>query len=257
MGVLRKLSLYYAGIITIGTIAAAIVFIFAMMHVFDFSAMRSEQWIWFILIALFLLSSVYIAFRLVKWLVHRQQGDGDKIVLVCAAFVAVFFAFVYVAGEKTWLSTIITWTFVLFPTVYTFNSFRKWVKNRGKPSNRNKKPRGRQETTWEQEHYEQSWRQQEEQRRQEEYARQQAEYARQQQTRANYGEDSPFEILGVSETASEYEVKDAWRRKCKTWHADKFTPEQLSDPKFNKMVNEEMSKINAAYEEIKRRKGWR
>jgi len=41
------------------------------------------------------------------------------------------------------------------------------------------------------------------------------------------------------------------------WHPDKLSPEQKKDPKFNKMVNEEMGKINTAYEEIKRRKGWR
>ncbi|MDR0460090.1 MAG: J domain-containing protein [Nitrososphaerota archaeon] len=63
--------------------------------------------------------------------------------------------------------------------------------------------------------------------------------------------------MGVSETASESEVKSAYRHKCTLWHPDKFTPEQRNDPKFSKMVNEEMSRINNAYEKIKQRKGWK
>jgi DnaJ-class molecular chaperone len=57
--------------------------------------------------------------------------------------------------------------------------------------------------------------------------------------------------LGVSETASETDVKTAYRNKCMLWHPDKLSPEQKKDPKFNKMVNEEMGKINTAYEDIK------
>jgi len=69
--------------------------------------------------------------------------------------------------------------------------------------------------------------------------------------------ETPFEILGVSETASESEVKAAYRQKCILWHPDKLTPEQRNDPKFSKIVNDEMSRINNAYEQIKQRKGWK
>lgn len=67
----------------------------------------------------------------------------------------------------------------------------------------------------------------------------------------------PFEVLGVTETASESEVKAAYRQKCILWHPDKFTPEQRKDPTLGKMINDEMSKINNAYEQIKQRKGWK
>jgi hypothetical protein len=68
--------------------------------------------------------------------------------------------------------------------------------------------------------------------------------------------ETPFEILGVAETAAENEVKAAYRQKCILWHPDKLTPEQRNDPKFSKIVNDEMSRINNAYEQIKQRKGW-
>jgi DnaJ-domain-containing protein 1 len=69
--------------------------------------------------------------------------------------------------------------------------------------------------------------------------------------------ESPFEILGISESASENEIKAAYRQKCILWHPDKLTPEQRNDLKFSKIVNDEMSRINNAYEQIKQRKGWK
>jgi len=77
------------------------------------------------------------------------------------------------------------------------------------------------------------------------------------QNPTDYGGANPFEILGAAESASENEVKNAYRLKCTLWHPDKFRPEQLNDAKFSKMINEEMSKINKAYEDIKRLKGWK
>jgi uncharacterized protein YxeA len=206
-----------------------------------------------------------MAVRLVKWLLFRQRGDGDKILLVCVILYALFMTFVFMGREVTVVSTIITLALMFFPVGYALNSLRKWVKNRKNPSARNKTSYGRQETQGQYNYYEQAWQQQEQQRQQEEYARQQAQYEyeqhrRQQQggkTQANYGADNPFEILGVNETTSESDVRTAYRDKCRLWHPDKLSPEQKKDPKFNKMVNEEMGKINTAYEQIKQSKGWR
>jgi DnaJ-class molecular chaperone len=61
----------------------------------------------------------------------------------------------------------------------------------------------------------------------------------------------------VPETATEKEAKAAYRHKCTLFHPDKFTPEQRNDPKFSKMINDQMSRINNAYEEIKKLKGWK
>lgn len=66
--------------------------------------------------------------------------------------------------------------------------------------------------------------------------------------------DDPYTILGVSKFASRSEVVDAYRRLAKEWHPDKFAKHQ--DPKVWEMANEKFKKINAAYEEIKRIKGW-
>jgi hypothetical protein len=76
------------------------------------------------------------------------------------------------------------------------------------------------------------------------------------QEEADYPEDNPFEILGVPETASQDEIKAAYRKMCGSWHPDKFTPEQRANPEFSKWVNNNMGKINKAYEDIKERNGW-
>ena len=72
-------------------------------------------------------------------------------------------------------------------------------------------------------------------------------------TETNLKKDNPFEILGIKETATETEIKNSYREKCKLWHPDTLTQKQKDDPKFNKIINEEMGKINKAYEEIKKK----
>lgn len=59
------------------------------------------------------------------------------------------------------------------------------------------------------------------------------------------GELDPFKILGVSPNATKDDVQKAYRRKAAEAHPDKGGS------------NEEMTKVNAAWEAIKRFRGWK
>jgi len=61
---------------------------------------------------------------------------------------------------------------------------------------------------------------------------------------SQFGDLNPFTILGVSMDASEEEVKKAYRSKAAKAHPDKGGTDL------------EMAKVNAAYEVIRRVKGW-
>lgn len=61
---------------------------------------------------------------------------------------------------------------------------------------------------------------------------------------SQFGDLNPFTILGVSIDASEEEVKKAYRRKAAKAHPDKGGSDL------------EMAKVNAAYEVLRRVKGW-
>jgi hypothetical protein len=69
----------------------------------------------------------------------------------------------------------------------------------------------------------------------------------------DYGEANPFEILGVTETASENEVKNAFWELSKKWHPDTY---QTDDQRVKELSTEKFIKIQQAYEQIKQRKGW-
>ena len=56
---------------------------------------------------------------------------------------------------------------------------------------------------------------------------------------------NPYEILGVSPTATDDEVKQAWRALARKYHPDKYRDSDLAD-----LASEKMKDINAAYEEI-------
>lgn len=62
-----------------------------------------------------------------------------------------------------------------------------------------------------------------------------------------FADDSmnPFSILGVTTASTEDEVNKAYKKKAAKAHPDKETG-----------TNEEMMKVNAAYEAIRRFKGW-
>jgi len=63
------------------------------------------------------------------------------------------------------------------------------------------------------------------------------------------GSLDPYSILGVSQNATQEEVKNAYQRKAFEVHPDR-------NPGKEKWANEEMAKVNAAYQVICKIRGW-
>ena len=59
--------------------------------------------------------------------------------------------------------------------------------------------------------------------------------------------NDPYKILGVSPTATDDEVKAAYRALARKYHPDKYRDSDLAE-----MAGEKMKEINAAYDEIQK-----
>lgn len=57
--------------------------------------------------------------------------------------------------------------------------------------------------------------------------------------------NNPYEVLGVSETATDEEIKTAYRTLAKKYHPDNYTNSPLSD-----VAEQKMKEINEAYDTI-------
>jgi len=64
--------------------------------------------------------------------------------------------------------------------------------------------------------------------------------------------DSAYKILEIEPTASDEEVKKAYRKMAIKYHPDKVSH---LGPEMQKSANEKFQKVNAAYEEIKKQRG--
>ena len=64
--------------------------------------------------------------------------------------------------------------------------------------------------------------------------------------------NDPYEVLGVPRTATDEEIKKAYRNLARKYHPDNYHDSPLAD-----LAQEKMKEINAAYEQITKERSGR
>jgi len=70
------------------------------------------------------------------------------------------------------------------------------------------------------------------------------------------GESDPYDVLGVDKTVSDAQVKSAYRKLILENHPDKLMSQGLPQ-EFIDLANEKMATINAAYDSVKKERGFK
>ncbi len=65
-----------------------------------------------------------------------------------------------------------------------------------------------------------------------------------------------YEVLGCAAESTDQEVRSAWRKKCADFHPDKLQSKGLP-PEFMEFAKGEMQRINQAYDEIRKARGFK
>ena len=67
-------------------------------------------------------------------------------------------------------------------------------------------------------------------------------------------ESEAFEILELSSSPSDSEIKKAYRKKCREFHPDALAGRKLPED-FHEYAKEQMHKVQDAYEMLKKNRG--
>lgn len=80
------------------------------------------------------------------------------------------------------------------------------------------------------------------------------EFARIRESQLGPDKADPYTILGTKRTASNEEIKQAWRKLVRDTHPDKLMAQGLPQ-EFVELANEKLATINAAYDKVAKERG--